>query len=313
MKYERMDLAVGIVVLGALVLALVSMGALVPKLRSAGDPLFTEVEQLDGVSVQTPVFLNGYEVGRVDRIDPVVGADGTLHFRLRLRVHWTTENGVRLPIRQGLRARLVPPPVAVLGTATIALEQIGDPGPPLWPGAVIPSVRTVALIDQMQGMTDSLTRDLRATLASARTVLRSANVAIDEVTKTAHTANEVVESTREQWPVLMRTFTHDLAVVDSTVRQARAVSPAAVAVLDSVQRLVGDSRTTVQRLNAMMDEHSPEITRMLASLDTTAMLLENFTRQVSEKPLRALTGVSVPPELEHRPPAVRQAGRPRPE
>ncbi len=313
MRYERTDLAVGAVVLGAVALALLSMGALVPNLHSVGDPLYTEVAQLDGVSVQTPVYLNGYEIGRVDRIDPELGGDGALNFRLRLRVHWTTDDGVRLPLRQGLRARLVPPPVTVLGAATITLEQVGPPGPPLHSGASLPSVRTAPLIDQMQSLTDSVTRDLRLTLASARGMLASADRAIGEATATAHTAGEVAQTTRDQLPILVTSLTRELALVDSTVREVRAVSPMSVAALDSVQRLVGDSRATLSRLNGLVDQHTPELSRMLASLDTTALLLQNFTRQVSEKPMRALTGVSLPPDFRRRPPAARQAGTPRPD
>ncbi len=313
MKYDRMDVAVGFLVLTFIVGTVFGMGALTKKAKTIDvDPLYTDVEKLDGLGAQSPVFLSGYQIGRVDDIQPVVERNGKLHFKLRLNIKWTTDQGTYLPLNDGMRARIMPPPIAVFGSGMIALEQVGPMGKALKPGDAVTSITTMALVDQMQHLTDTLTLDVRRTLASARQLLAGADKAIAEATTTARTANEVAIQTRDQLPMLIKSLNTELALVDTTIRRVSDVSPAAMAALDSVRRLVGDSRVTMARLNTLVDRHEPAVTSVMASLDTTSLLLQNFVRQLSEKPLRALTGVSVPKELQRGPTDVRQAGTQRP-
>ena len=39
---------------------------------------FTEMRELGGVSLETPVVLNGFKVGQVDKVDPYIAGDGRL-------------------------------------------------------------------------------------------------------------------------------------------------------------------------------------------------------------------------------------------
>jgi hypothetical protein len=45
----------------------------------------------------------------------------------------------------------------------------------------------------------------------------------------------------------------------------------------------------------MADANEPQLARTLASLDTSSALLQHFIKQVSDKPLRVLTGVAPMP------------------
>ena len=135
MKYDRMDVAVGFLVLTAIVGVVLGMGALTKKAKTIDvDPLYTDVERLDGLGAQSPVFLSGYQIGRVDDIQPVVDRNGHLHFKLRLNIKWTTDEGTHLPLNDGMRARIMPPPIAVFGSGLISLEQVGVVSIALWFG-----------------------------------------------------------------------------------------------------------------------------------------------------------------------------------
>ena len=61
----------------------------------------------------------------------------------------------------------MPPPIAVFGSGLVSLEQVGPVGKALGPESIIPSVSATALVDQVQQLTDSLSREVRATMASA--------------------------------------------------------------------------------------------------------------------------------------------------
>jgi ABC-type transporter Mla subunit MlaD len=82
-----------------------------------------------------------------------------------------------------------------------------------------------------------------------------------------------------------------LATADSLMRDVRTLTPSAKATADSLQALLGDSRRAVVRLTQMADANEPQLTHTLASLDTTSALLQHFMKQVSDRPIRVLTGV----------------------
>lgn len=71
--------------------------------------MYTDVADVQGLGVESPVFLGGFNVGRVSDVRPRVGPDGQLLFRVRMDVLWKLDSAP-MPLNQGLRARVVPPP-----------------------------------------------------------------------------------------------------------------------------------------------------------------------------------------------------------
>jgi ABC-type transporter Mla subunit MlaD len=293
--WEPGDLRTGVLVLlafGCLVAGVI-WGASSKKTDMA--PLYAEFPRLTGVSTETPVMLNGYKVGQVDDIEPRTGPLGQLTFRVRMSVLWHPGGGDIVPYRTGMRVLLTPPAIEQLGTAILRLEPPAIPGAALSRGATIPVLPFQSPLEGARTRIDSLGGELTRTLTDTRALLnvlvRTASAATGAATATAGVANAAAQ----QLTVLATDTRSRLAMADSLMHDVRTLTPGAKATADSLQALLGDSRRAVARLTRMADANEPQLTRTLASLDTSSALLQHFIRQVSAKPLRVLTGVAPMP------------------
>lgn len=297
MKWESSDFTVGAVVVAAVVILLGSFLWLSPAVAGNTYPLYTEFDRIDGVNAQSNVVLRGYAVGRVGAIEPRVTEEGNLRFRVQLDIDAQLASGDSLLLPEGTVARLVPPPV--IGAGYILLETPGHRGGTLAPGSTIPGSRNTAVIEQVQGMTDNVSGEIISTLTVARSLM-------DSVTAAVGTANRALSETATLFPPLVDDLHQQLdataALTADIQRQVNALSPAALATIDSVSALLSDSRALVGRLHGTVTASQPEIASILAHLDTTSILLTHFMREVSEKPLRVLSGVKPPPGLDPPPP-----------
>lgn len=290
--WEPGDLRTGVLVLGAF--ALLVAGVIWGNTTKVQDlaPLYAEFPTLTGVSTETPVMLNGYKVGHVDDITPLTDSTGHLRFRVRMLVLWHPGGGTGIPYREGMRVRLIPPPIEVLGTAILKLETGQVAGRPFAPGADVPALPYTSPLEGAQVRVDSMAVEMSQTLADTRrllnTLVTTASAATGAATATAGVANAAAT----QLTAIAGDTRLRLATADSLMRDMRTLAPSAKATADSLQALLGDSRKAVARMSRMAEVNEPQLQHTLASLDTSSALLQHFMRQVSARPLRVLTGVS---------------------
>jgi ABC-type transporter Mla subunit MlaD len=306
MKWDNTDLKVGIMVLGAIIVGVASFLWVGQRLGRDIAPLYTDVADVQGIGAESPVFLNGFNVGRVSEVRPLIGKDGQLLFRLRMDIQWRLDEEAPLPLHQGLRARVVPPALDI-GRGSIVLEiPEQTTRVALKPGDVVPSVKIGGTTNRMQLVVDSVGRDLRLAIASVETLVKSLEVTVASATKTMRSANDMIASVNGEVPGIMSGVKKSLASADSLMNTLHTVTPATIATLDSVRALLGDSRTAIARATEFLDNNQPQITSTLANLDQASAVLSNLLEEVSKRPIKAITGV--------RPPAraangdVKQAG-----
>lgn len=290
MKWERTDLAVGLVVIAAVAVLLAALLWVSPLTGSRTYALYTEFERIDGIARQAPVLLHGYPIGRVSEIEPRVRADGRLVFRVRMDVQRELGSGDTLRLPAGTRARLVPP--SVVGTGFLVLEPPAEPeGRALAAGASIAGVRDAAIMDQVAAITPLLNEELVRTLTSARMLM-------DTLVLTTSTATQTMLATTTQMAPLLATAQQQLLAAGQLTQEMRghlgALTPAAVATIDSVQGLMSDSRRLLGDVNRMMTARGPEVAGIVANLDSITTLLHHTARQVSARPYRVFTGVAPP-------------------
>lgn len=311
MKWESADLTVGSVVLGAALILAVTLVWLSPAVANRTYPLFAEFDRIDGIAERTPVYMRGFEVGRVRSISPHIDEDGELSFRVQLNVYRRLASGDSLRLPAGTRARLMPPPV--IGSASIVLQPPLLGGAPLEPGDVIPGERDPAVVDQVQRMTEDLTAELTEAIAGARILIDTLTGTVAEASHTLTATNQTIEALGEELPPLL-TSVHaqvDAAglLIDELHDQTGTVLPAAGASLDSLQAVLSDSRQLVTDVQRLLADSEPELTTILANLDSTTLRLHHFVREVSDRPWRVFTGVEPPTGLEE-PPAIAVPGPP---
>lgn len=305
MKWDNTDLRVGLMVIGALVLGALTFVWVGRQFGRNVAPLYTDVTDVQGIGAESQIFLNGFNVGRVTDVQPRVGPGGDLRFRVRMDIVWRLDDGSAMPLRTGLRARVVPPALDI-GRGTIVLEQdkvAAGLARALKPGDVIPSVQVAGTTNRMQLVVDSVGRDLRLVIASVQHLVQSLQVTVGSATRTMQTANTMLAGINKDVPDVMAGVRSNLAAADTLLRGLHSVAPATLATLDSVRALLGDSRLAVARATQFLDTNEPQLQSTIANLDQASAVLNNLLREVSRRPFKALTGVRPPPMTD-----VRQSG-----
>jgi ABC-type transporter Mla subunit MlaD len=293
-RLDKGDITVGLAVLVALGLAAGAMTWLsAPLRRDTGEgALYTEFPELAGLSVQAPVLVQGFKIGSVDDITPHVSPGGDLLFRVRMSVQWRLADSSRLPLMSGTRALLWPAPVVGIGSPYIVLDlPPGHRGRRLAPGALVTGYVETAPVTQVLTLADSLAGQLKLTLGKTRNVLDSLSIA-------AGLASRGVRSTDTAIPVLVAGISHDIATLDSAIGSLRSVMGPTAATADSARALLGASRRAVDDLSRSVQGHDANIGRIIANLDTTSALLQDFVRQIEARPTRLLTGVTPSPQYQ---------------
>lgn len=289
MKWESSDFAVGAVVITGTLILLASLLWLSGGSRNTY-PLYTHFDRIDGISAQANVVLRGYNVGTVEAIEPIADRDGSLRFRVRLEMKSRLASGDTLRLPSGTVARLMPPPV--IGAGFIVLEPPLSGGAPLEPGSTIPGVRSTAIVEQMQGLTGEMSGEVVETMVTARELM-------DSLTSAIVIANRALLQTTSAIPPLVVGLEAQLAAARGLTEDLRShlntLGPATVANLDSVTLLLSDSRELVSDLRGMLNTTQPEMTSILAHLDSTTMLLNHFVLQFSQKPISTMLKGTKPP------------------
>ena len=306
MKWDNTDLRVGLMVLGALLIGVASFLWVGQSFGRNVAPLYTDVTDVQGIGAESQVFLNGFNVGRVSDVEPRVGPDGALLFRVRMNIIWALDGDSKMPLKQGMRARVVPPALDI-GRGSIVLETSPLPNAAhLKPGDVIPSVQIGGTTNRMQLVVDSVGRDLRLVIAQVDKLVQSLSVTVASATTTMKSANEMMASVNGEVPAIMKGVKTNLASADSLMKSLNAMTPATVATLDSVRALLGDSRLAIARATEFLDNNEPQIASTIQNLDQASAVLNNLLKEVSRRPIKALTGVKPPDPVANG--DVRQAG-----
>src|SRR5438034_7784164 len=98
MKWDNTDLRVGLMVFGALILGVVSFVWIGRLFGRNVAPLYTDVTDVQGIGPESPVFLNGFNVGRVSQVRPHLGENGEMLFRVRMNIVWKLEDNSSIPL-----------------------------------------------------------------------------------------------------------------------------------------------------------------------------------------------------------------------
>ena len=289
-RLDKGDIAVGLAVLVAFALAAGAMVWLSAPLRrdTGAGALYTEFPELSDLAVSDEVKIKGFKIGTVDEITPRISSDGNLVFRVRMSIQWRLADSARLPLTTGTLAHLEPPPV--VGQPSIVLYLPPAGGQPLAPGATVQGSVGTSPITEVVALADSLESQLKLTLGKTRGVLDSLSMA-------AGLAAHGVRSTNTAIPVVVAGISRDIATLDSAIASLRGVMGPTAATADSARALLGASRRAIDQLSGSVQGHDANIARIIANLDTTSALLQDFVRQIEAKPTRLLTGVSPAPKF----------------
>ena len=255
----------------------------------------TEMRELGGVSLETPVELNGFKVGQVDQVDPYIAGDGRLHFRIRMAITWQPATPEQTPYRQGLHVRVAPPALDVFGSATLHLEPAIHPGAPLVSGTQLPSDADTPMLAKADSRIDSLARQVAMTLAESRAMMAAFRSTADASSEAVRSAGAMTSKVDAHLVELTAGTMKTMARADSAMQSLQHVEVGAKNATDSVNALLGDTRSALKQVSTMLGKTGPRVDEALFNLNETTALLTHFMRNVTERPTRLITGVTPPP------------------
>ena len=291
---EPGDFRTGLLVLLAFVLVVAGVIWVSPVRGPKPIELFTEMRELGGVSLETPVVLNGFKVGQVDKVDPYIAQDGRLHFRIGMAITWQPSAPEQTPYRDGLHVRVAPPALDVFGSATLHLEPAAHPGAPLASGTQLPSDADTPMLAKADSRIDSLARQVALTLAESRAMMAAFRSTAEASSEAIKGAGAMTSKVDEHLVELTAGTMKTMARADSAMQALEHIELGAKSATDSVNALLGDTRSALKQVSTMLGKTGPRVDEALFNLDETTSLLTHFLRNITERPTRLITGVTPP-------------------
>ena len=295
MRTRTADALVGLLVIGAACIALVAI-VVTRGWTERRVTIYMLSPSVQDLKQDTPVYLRGLAIGEVASISPRVdsGQMGAPRFLLALRLRERFANGVPIQISRGTTGKITTG--SLIGAASISLE-IPDPpsGLALAPGDTIPGDVVQGWSEGLKEVVDSLKTQVSDVLRETRTLLRT-------VDRTAATAEAEVAATGPELRATLSSARQVLDRLDPMLEQARttvAATDQRMAVLqDSLtllladtRRLLGHADTLTTTVNGLTADLAPDIRRTVNNVFVLSAKLEYFMDQVSRRPHRLLTGV----------------------
>jgi ABC-type transporter Mla subunit MlaD len=296
MRARTADTLIGLLVVSAIAV-LVAALAVTRGWTERRVTLYMISPSVQDLKQDTPVYLQGLNIGEVASISPVVDstAMGPPQFLVALRLRERFANGVPIRLPLGTRAEITAG--AFLGAAAVALvAPKNDVGAALVPGDTIRATLQQGWTDVLKEVADTLRTQVSGILSDTRQVLQTLDrTASTTRTEIATTAPEVRATLAEVRAVMAR--------LEPVLQQAEATMANAdqqVGVLsDSLSHVMADTRTLLRSadslsrtLTALSNDLSPDIRRTVTNLYVVSAKLEWFIDQISRRPHRLVTGVN---------------------
>ena len=265
--------------------------------------IFMITESVQDLSLDTRVYLQGLEVGRVQSLAPLVDPSmGRPRFVANLRLRRTYDNGAPLILPTGTQAEIRP--LAGLATGTfIALEVPIRPygAAALSPGDTIAASRRPGSLEALSQVADSLKDQVRDVLHDTQALLERLN-------QTVNLANTHIQQVAPEVRKTMTEAQATLAQLRPTLDQATKLLESADQRLgpihDSLSATLTAAHSALVRLdtlslaaNSVLIQNQEAIRRTMNNILVLSAKMDHFVDQVSRKPLKMLSGVRpLPPE-----------------
>lgn len=295
---QRSDLYVGLFLVATVALVVIALVA-TSGWGVARYDVFVRTDDAQDIAVDTKIYMQGLEVGRVAAISPrPVGTAGRLEFILRLSLVDRFPDGTPLRLPRGTSAEVTS---ALLGGSQLQLSVQSDSGGTLAPGDTIGLQRAGSPIEAFA----SLARDLKGTiehaLTSATGTMDMARVLLDSLRLTTGTARRLLIATQPGAEKALAGVNANLdrlqAMLDSTNTRTGLTFKQVDATLAQSRVLLGSVDSLTRLVAGMGAENRPEVRALMLNLRNISAELGYVLEQLSRRPLRFISGVKIPDSL----------------
>jgi len=289
----RQDFLVGLSIVTAIGIVVGALIATSGWLERRYD-LYMRVVSAEGLTVDTKVFVQGLEIGRVTRIVPRVDtATRRISFVARLSLAERFADGSRLQLPVGTHAEVAQATSISMALAVRLLlpDATSTPRAMLAAGDTIESERKGMALDEVTEVAGKLSKEVTWVLDQAHTTLVRVAATVDRADRTLQ---DIAPDVRKTLGEMARTMSR----TDSLLERLRGAGfpDSLTAALGNSNRLMLRLDSLAHRAQTMTVENQADLRESVANLAQASRQLNNFVEQMSRRPYRLLTGVKpVPP------------------
>lgn len=303
MNVQRSDLFVGMFLVAMVV---VVVAALIATSGWGTDryAIYVRTASAQDLTVDTRIFLQGLEVGRITAINPrPTGNAGQLEFILRLSLLDRFPDGTPLRLPRATVAEVVP--AGLVGGSQVQLRVLSDSGGTLAPADTIGLTRGGSALDAFGALARDLKGTIEATLVSATSTMNAVRVLSESLAVATGTARRFLVAVQPGTEKLMGGVAVNLEslrrLMDSTTVRSGVTMRQTDSTLRQSRRLMQRLDSLTRVLTTLGTENRPEIGALLTNLRHLSEQMQYILDQVGRRPLRLITGVRVPDSLRARP------------
>jgi ABC-type transporter Mla subunit MlaD len=313
---QRTDVYVGlfvIIIVGIVVAALIATSGW--GIRHFD--LLIVSDDVKDVAVDTRIYLQGLEIGRVASINPKRATKpGKLEFVIRASMLAAFPDKTPLKLICGMDAEVI---AGIFGGATLELHQDPDalehqrgrhcaPPDSIRSGDTLVMHRREPAMEALGSLATGLKSSLANAIAAATRALDAYKRLADSLSIATGTARGFVqgirpgtESTLTELTASMARVRQLLDTIDTrsggTMHQVDMTLEETRTTMQQTRRLMGSADSLTRLVSAMGAENRPEIRSMMLDLRFLTQQLQYVMEQLSRRPMRAMSGIQLPDSL----------------
>ncbi len=298
MKVQRTDLYVGVFVI-AVIATVVAALVVTSGLGIRRYDLYIRADDATDIAVDTKIFLQGLEVGRVAEINAVPAAKaGRLEFIIRASLLAEFSDGQALALPDSTDAEVV---TSILGNSTLNLVVRAGSDRTLEAGDTITLFRAPEAMQALGRLATDLKGDIQEAIQQTTLTLRAVHRLSDSLTLATGTARRFVTAIQPEAEKTLQEAAGNLArvrrLLDTTDVRTGVTLRQLDAALEQSRRLMASTDSLTRLVTAMGLENRPEVREILANSRFLTQQLLYVTEQLARRPTRAMTGMTLPDSL----------------
>jgi ABC-type transporter Mla subunit MlaD len=295
---QRTDLYVGMFLVATVALVAIALIATSGWGVDRYD-VFVRTDNAQDIAVDTKIYMQGLEVGRVAGIAPrPIGTAGRLEFILRLSLVDRFPDGTPLRLPRGATAEVTS---ALLGGSQLQLTVQSDSGGTLAPGDTIGMQRGTSPLEAFGALARDLKGTIEHALVSATGTMDMVRMLADSLRLATGTARRLLIATQPGAERILNGVSGNLdrlqAMLDSTNTRTGLTFQQFDATLAQSQKLLASVDSLTRMMTAMGAQNRPEIDRIIVNFREISTELGYVLEELSRRPLRFISGVNIPDSL----------------
>jgi ABC-type transporter Mla subunit MlaD len=262
--------------------------------------LYVRTDNAQDITVDTRIFMQGLEVGRVAEINPHPAPDGSgrLVFILRLSLLDKFPDGTPLRLPRGTDAEVT---ASLLGGSQVQLTIHGEFSGLLDPGDTIDMHRSPAAMEAFGALARDLKGTIEDAIVSATATLRSTQRLAESLTVATGTARRFVAGiqggTEKSLTNLATSLDRVRLLLDSTNARTELTFREVNSAIRQGRTLMASADSLTNLLVAMGGENRPEMRQIIVNLRDMSRQMQYVLEQLGRRPMRVITGVKLPDSL----------------